>query len=73
LAPISYPWNPSRASSDIEEVLGMRDLFSLEGKPALVTGGSVGIGAMIADDFVHFGAKVYIIARSEEALKKKKE
>jgi len=49
----------------------MRDLFSLEGKTALVTGGSVGIGAMIAKGFVNSGAKVYIVARREEELKKK--
>ena len=51
----------------------MRDLFSLEGKIALVTGGSVGIGAMIAEGYVNFGAKVYIVARREDALKKKQE
>jgi NAD(P)-dependent dehydrogenase (short-subunit alcohol dehydrogenase family) len=51
----------------------MKDLFSLEGKIALVTGGSVGIGAMIAEGFVNFGAKVYLVARREEVLKKTQE
>ncbi len=51
----------------------MKDLFSLEGKIALITGGSKGIGAMIAEGFVNFGAKVYIVSRSEEILKKKQE
>ncbi len=49
----------------------MNDLFSLQGKTALVTGGSVGIGAMIAEGFVNYGAKVYIVARREDLLKKK--
>ena len=51
----------------------MKNLFSLEGKTALVTGGSVGIGAMIAEGFVSFGAKVYLVARNENALKRKQE
>ena len=51
----------------------MKELFSLEGKIALVTGGSVGIGAMIAEGFVNFGAKVYIVARREEVLRRRQE
>ncbi len=51
----------------------MNDLFSLQGKTALVTGGSAGIGAMIAEGFVTFGAKVYLVARREDVLRRKRE
>ena len=47
--------------------MSLADLFSLQGRTALVTGGSRGIGRMIAAGFIAQGAKVYISSRKAEA------
>jgi NAD(P)-dependent dehydrogenase (short-subunit alcohol dehydrogenase family) len=51
----------------------MKALFDISGKTAIVTGGSSGIGAMIARGFVENGVKTYISARKEGPLKAKAE
>ena len=45
--------------------MDLNTLFSLQGKVALVTGGSRGIGKMITQGLLQAGAKVYITARKK--------
>ena len=49
----------------------INNLFNIENKTAVVTGGSRGIGEMIASGFLANGAKVYITARKAPALLEK--
>ena len=44
----------------------VEDLFSIRSKVAVVTGGSRGIGLMIARAYVDAGARVYISSRKAE-------
>lgn len=54
-------------TDDVTHPLPISDLFSVEGKTAIVTGGSRGIGAMIARGLVSNGVVTYITARKAEA------
>ena len=55
------------ASSSDPGALSSGELFSVAGKVAVVTGGSRGIGAMIAAGLVRAGCRVFITARKKDA------
>ncbi|MGZ6955927.1 MAG: SDR family oxidoreductase [Acidimicrobiia bacterium] len=46
----------------------LHDLFSIRGKTAVITGGTRGIGLMIADAYVRAGVKVYVSSRKAEVV-----
>lgn len=48
----------------------MNDLFSLKDRVALITGGSRGIGRMIAAGFLKQGARVYITSRKADSCRR---
>ncbi len=53
-----------------ERLAMANDLFSLNGKVALVTGGSQGIGLMISRGLVEAGVKVYVSSRKKDVCDK---
>jgi NAD(P)-dependent dehydrogenase (short-subunit alcohol dehydrogenase family) len=61
MAGVSEPWRPP-VSAFLDR------LFSLEGRTALVTGGSSGIGRAMAGALGRAGAQVVVLARDEAAL-----
>ena len=49
------------------------DVFSVSGKTALITGGTSGIGLMIAEGYLRAGVRVYISSRKPDACRSAQE
>ena len=56
--------------SNLRDAINVTTLFDLTGKTALVTGGSRGIGRMIAQGYLQAGATVFISSRKADACNK---
>ena len=68
-------WSTSRSEFleskiSANNAVAVPSLFNVAGRVALVTGGSRGIGLMIAKALVSNGAKVYISARKADVCEK---
>ena len=48
--------------------MGVKQLFDLSGRTALVTGGSRGLGLQIAEALGEMGARVALVARKRDEL-----
>ncbi len=49
-------------------MMNQQERWSLDGKKALVTGGTRGIGRAVAEELLELGAEVFIVARGAEEL-----
>lgn len=52
--------------TETNDEVDLKDLFSLKGKTALVTGGSSGLGLIMAETLLKSGVRVYIASRRQE-------
>ncbi|MFM8833662.1 MAG: SDR family NAD(P)-dependent oxidoreductase, partial [Cytophagales bacterium] len=44
-------------------------MWNVQGKKALITGGTRGIGLAIAKEFLELGAEILVVARDTQAIK----